>query len=95
MPVCLLLYSVGMHSFTGKKQRSHSFPNEHFNQGPQGFLHWRKVPDLHGTLKHQTSLTYRCEYTVHVCLRAGFTVCTYISFNFFVDCYGVARNGFM
>lgn len=48
MPVCPLLCPIGVHSFTGKEQWSHSFPDEHFDQGPQGFFHWRKVQDLHG-----------------------------------------------
>lgn len=44
----LILLSIGVHSVTGKEQWSHSFPHEHFDQGPSGFLHWRKVKNLHG-----------------------------------------------
>lgn len=40
--------SSGVHPLTGEEQRPHSFPHEHSDQGPSGFLYWRKVQNLHG-----------------------------------------------
>ncbi len=104
MPVvCPLSCPVGVHSITGNEQWSHSFPDEHFDQGPQGFLHWRKVQDLHGTLKHQTWLVYCVwsDYIVaddagaHQTSTSTEGMYTYFPFSFSTDCYGVSRHGVM